>query len=70
MAASKRGNVEGNNAAGGDTENLNDIRREGIMISCREGNVQRGQFGAPEDSRELRGRGVGILDVQSVPKGS
>ena len=70
MAASKRGNVEGNNAAGGNTENLNDIRREGIMISCRKGNVQRGQFGAPEDSRELRGRGVGIPDVKSVPKAS
>ena len=40
------------------------------MISCRKGNVQRGQFGAPEDSRELRGRGVGILDVQGVPKAS
>ena len=70
MAASKRGNVEGNNAAGGNTASLNDIRREGIMISCREGNVQRGQFGATEDSRKLRGRGVGILDVEGVPKGS
>ena len=36
VAAGERGNVEGNNAAGGDTENLNDIRREGIMVSCRE----------------------------------
>ena len=40
------------------------------MISCREGNIQRGLFGAPEESRELRGRGVGILDVEGVPKGS